>query len=115
MNSIVQETIGYAPNNLSKTQLAKWIHAKWRISWDEAHYHALHCVLLRVESRIKEMFVSLLGEEPNDLLMRELFERSLSSRYDYVTDFVAVPRLNQSVEELILSNIDDGTETSPNS
>jgi hypothetical protein len=53
------------------------------------------------------MFVSLLGEEPNDYLMRELFERSLSSRYDYVTDFVAVPRLNQSVEELILSNIED--------
>jgi transposase len=106
MNAIVEECVAFAPTNLNKVQLAKWIKSKWRtLNWEEAHYHALHAVLVRVESRIKEMFVSFLDEEPDEEALRELFDRSLSERYDYVCDWLDVPKSKETFEELILSDI----------
>jgi hypothetical protein len=62
-------------------------------------------VLTRVESRIKEMFVSFFDEEPDDNALRELFDRSLSERYDYVCDWLEVEKSNETIEELILTNL----------
>ena len=106
MNAIVRECVAYAPTNLNKVQLAKWIKAKWKnLDWEDAHYHALHAVLTRVESRIKEMFVSFLDEEPDEEALRELFDRSLSERYDYVCDWLEVEKSKETFEELVLANL----------
>ncbi len=105
MNAITLEAVAYAPVNMSKTQLARWIKAKWKsLDWETAHYHALHACLMRVESRIREMFVSLLDEEPDEAALRELFDRSLDERYDFVCDWLDVPRSKEAFEELVLSD-----------
>ena len=98
--------MAFAPSNLNKVQLAKWIKAKWKnIDWETAHYHAMHAVLTRVESRIREMFIHLIGEEPDEEALRELFDRSLSERYDYVCDWLDLPRCEETFEELLESHI----------
>lgn len=105
MNSIVLDAIGTAPTNLTKVQLARYINSKWNVGWEKAHYHAMLCVLTRVEARIREMFLNLIGEEPDDQAMKALFERSLSHKYDYVNDWIDVRRIDSDIVELININI----------
>ena len=105
MNNIVIETIGSAPTNLNKVQLAKYIESKYHLGWDKSHYHAMLCVLTRIEARIREMFLNLLGEEADDQAMKELFDRSLSERYDYVVDWLQVERVDVDIVDLINLNL----------
>lgn len=106
MNAIIKEVLAFAPTNASKLNLARWIKSKWRnFSWEEAHYHALQAVLSRLDGRIREMFVSVLDVEPDEEAIRKLFHDSLSEHYDYVCEWVDVPRCRESIEQLIEQNL----------
>lgn len=105
MHKIVKEVIGFCPAGLTKVQIAKWIHSKYPVKWDEAHYHALHAVVARSETRIKEIFSHMIGVEADEDAMQNLFTRSLSPDFDYVCDYIEVDRLNLSFQDLIMQNL----------
>ena len=105
MNSIVFETIGAAPTNMNKVELARYINSKWNTGWDKAHYHAMMVVLTRIEARIREMFLNLLGEEPDDKAMKELFERSLSEKYNFVSEWIPINKIDVDFAQLINQNL----------
>ncbi len=105
MNTIMKDVLANAPAGLTKVQIAQWIHAKYPMDWGDAHYHAMQCVIARVENRIKEQFIYLIGVEPDELSIRKLFENSLSDVYDFVCNDICVERSKESFISIINQNL----------
>jgi len=104
MGSLALIALGSCPIDMSKVNIARWLKAmRPDISWDEAHYHAMQVVMKRIEDIFVDDFMRL--DIPlNEDKIREIFSRSVSQNFDWITSKIELsPEL--CFQEILLENL----------